>query len=607
MSGTQIPLAAQAPQPNIGAVLGQANAFTNLQANQQALAGTQALKAILGNPQNLDPAGTPKPNVMAQIAAADPDAWMKVRASMQDTSVRQAQLQKYALDRHLELQETVEPVRVAALDAYKKARDAGADEATAQAAGQAVYGPMLDELKGSGVLSDQEKVQLSPRFDPQRAWANSDKWQAIQKQRDAEADRQRELDIQERSAGRKTYGTPQQVEYRDEKGQTQHVLAQQGPDGGWVTADQERRPLPAGVMTAKQPLPGSVAADRQAIAEDLETDAQWKDKKPSERAAEVERQVAVVGGKLVDPAAKHVMAQAIAGYQEAPLTGYAMSRPGSAGPDVMAEVFKINPDYQAARYPEVNRAMSEFGSGKLGSITRSMNVGIQHLDSIDALGKALQNGDVRLINSVAQAVKTELGVPAPVTFDAAKQIVADEIVKAIVGYSGAVNDRESMQEKLNKANSPEQLLAVTKEFRTLMAGQLQGLRKQYEDATGFKSGPFAFDNKLMPATKRELGVVDSAESGADKGGGLAVAPADKGIPSITNDQAGRDAFAKLAPGARFVTPNGEVRTKSGTPAPTTTPATTAPTRPANVPPGSMYSPSRKAWRTPDGQIIPAGQ
>jgi hypothetical protein len=33
----------------------------------------------------------------------------------------------------------------------------------------------------------------------------------------------------------------------------------------------------------------------------------------------------------------------------------------------------------------------------------------------------------------------------------------------------------------------------------------------------------------------------------------------------------------------------------------------APPRPPSVPPGSAYSPSRKQWRTPDGQIIDAGQ
>lgn len=37
------------------------------------------------------------------------------------------------------------------------------------------------------------------------------------------------------------------------------------------------------------------------------------------------------------------------------------------------------------------------------------------------------------------------------------------------------------------------------------------------------------------------------------------------------------------------------------------PAVAPPPRPAGVPPGSAYSPSRNAWRTPDGTVIPGGQ
>lgn len=51
---------------------------------------------------------------------------------------------------------------------------------------------------------------------------------------------------------------------------------------------------------------------------------------------------------------------------------------------------------------------------------------------------------------------------------------------------------------------------MTDGFRGLMAGQLDGLRTQYVDATGFKTGPFAFENKLGPETAKVLG----AHSGA---------------------------------------------------------------------------------------------
>jgi hypothetical protein len=59
----------------------------------------------------------------------------------------------------------------------------------------------------------------------------------------------------------------------------------------------------------------------------------------------------------------------------------------------------------------------------------------------------------------------------------------------------------------------------------------------------------------------------------------------------------------------------KARNALGTPGPATPQSSAAPTaqaipaippRPTGVPEGSAYSPSRKAWRTPDGQIVPAG-
>jgi hypothetical protein len=57
---------------------------------------------------------------------------------------------------------------------------------------------------------------------------------------------------------------------------------------------------------------------------------------------------------------------------------------------------------------------------------------------------------------------------------------------------------------LDTANSPAQLQDMTNGFRSLLAGQLKGLQRQYEDGTSFKSGPFAFENKLDPETRSVL-------------------------------------------------------------------------------------------------------
>ncbi|MDE2104284.1 MAG: hypothetical protein KGL39_44010, partial [Patescibacteria group bacterium] len=65
------------------------------------------------------------------------------------------------------------------------------------------------------------------------------------------------------------------------------------------------------------------------------------------------------------------------------------------------------------------------------------------------------------------------------------------------------------------ANSPEQLYQVIKTYKNLMGGQLRGLKFQYEDATGFKTGPYAFDQGLAPETIKELDVQDQEGKGGE--------------------------------------------------------------------------------------------
>lgn len=252
-----------------------------------------------------------------------------------------------------------------------------------------------------------------------------------------------------------------------------------------------------------RPALGSAEATRYAIAQDVNADPAFKYKTAGQKAAEVEQRVAIAEAKMTNPEVRERMAKAISSYQIAPLASFALTRPG--GPETMARTMELNPDYQESRYPEVNKAMSAFGSGKQGDIVRSLNVGVQHLDVLDQAATALANGNINAINSLKNTFQQQFGAPAPTTFDGLKQIVGTEIEKAVAGGIGASGDRERLQSALDRARSPAQLQAMTDGFRGLMAGQLVGLKQQYEEATGFKGGPFAFESKLVPATVKALG------------------------------------------------------------------------------------------------------
>lgn len=203
-------------------------------------------------------------------------------------------------------------------------------------------------------------------------------------------------------------------------------------------------------------------------------------------------------GENYDQQSVENTAQMIANNQIPMISGFALKSPW--GQEVISRVREINPQFAGADYGANLTGIKQFTSGKNGNTIRSLNVAVQHLDQLGKLADALNNGDVPLFNKVAIAYQKQTGSAAPSNFDAAKKVVADEIVKAIVGSGGGVADREEAARSINSASSPEQLAGVIQTYQGLMTGQLNGIREQYKAATGRDN----FESLLLPETRAKL-------------------------------------------------------------------------------------------------------
>jgi hypothetical protein len=117
---------------------------------------------------------------------------------------------------------------------------------------------------------------------------------------------------------------------------------------------------------------------------------------------------------------------------------------------------------------------------------------------------------VRLINQLRNTWQAETGSSLPTNVQAVAPIVGAEVSKAIIGSNNALADREELRKPLNTANSPEQLAGAIQGYKALMAGQLKGLQKQYEDTTGKKD----FNSRLRQNTRNVL--LRGESSGSDQ-------------------------------------------------------------------------------------------
>ena len=188
------------------------------------------------------------------------------------------------------------------------------------------------------------------------------------------------------------------------------------------------------------------------------------------------------------------IARDVADYKFAP-SAFALARPQWLA--IMAKVARLNPTWNMGTYNARIAAAKAFYTGKQGDQVRSFNAALAHLDLLDGLAKALHNKDVPLVNRASLALQQQFGDAAPTNFDAAKQIVGQEVVKAIVPGGGGEAERQAAANMLNRANSWDQLAGVIHVVKGLMAGQLHALGRQYRASTGQRD----FDLLLGPEAR----------------------------------------------------------------------------------------------------------
>jgi len=155
----------------------------------------------------------------------------------------------------------------------------------------------------------------------------------------------------------------------------------------------------------------------------------------------------------------------------------------------------------------------DFSTGIQGRQVTAFNTAIDHLSTMEKLADALQNKDTRAINLLSNTIAKQTGEPAPTNFDAARRIVAAEIVKAIVASGGGVEERKAAADDFLNTSSPAQLKGVINTKKQLLGGQLNSLGLQYEQGTGRTD----FDKKLTSDAKAEFQKIRGKHSESNTG------------------------------------------------------------------------------------------
>lgn len=255
------------------------------------------------------------------------------------------------------------------------------------------------------------------------------------------------------------------------------------------------------------------------------------------------------------PPARADRARMIANYEMSPSD---LPTRGGVRAAAITDAKHFNKDFNEQNYAASQRAYNNFVAGPEARTVRSLNVAVDHLDTLEQAATALKNGNIPLLNSLVNRYREQTGSPLTTNFDSIKQAVSSEVAKVVVGGQTALADRDEMSHNASNSRSPDQLIGTFGGFKKLMAGQMKGLHRQYESGTYRKD----FEKFLEPSTKAAMASVShkvkdnweepkTSNSSPSSDKTTQTVQASQSV-SVTSPAQAKD----LAPGTRYRTPDG---------------------------------------------------
>jgi len=220
----------------------------------------------------------------------------------------------------------------------------------------------------------------------------------------------------------------------------------------------------------------------------------------SNNAATIAKDYAVAGlGPNGQPSTdRAATVKAIGEYRMSPPTLQALRNPRMAA--IMDDVNAQYPGFDATQYASRQKAVKDFGTGPVGLNVQAQNTALNHLATLRDLAQAQKNGDVQLFNKLANSWAAQTGNPAPTNLQAAVNMVAPEITKAVVGTAGGVHDRAESAAVLNPNAAPAQTLGTISTIEDLLGGRLAENARTYKRTTKLDN----FTDMLSPAAQAVL-------------------------------------------------------------------------------------------------------
>lgn len=353
----------------------------------------------------------------------------------------------------------------------------------------------VQQLQSQGHLSPQEAqavIQHSQSMPPDqfRPWLDVyEKGLMGEKEQIAQAAQQRELKVKEETAASeqtKAGADQQKANAADWKDFPTLGVALNTRTGEQRAVSGAGGMMPPGMMEAKYvALQAKQNAGQKLSAED----GAWKKAYEHFKTLVPTTTLNLQAG-LLTPQAKQMLGNTLQETGQLP--------PGLArAPGMVAGVVNQAAGPAGSAVPDLGAAKRTFGAesalqksavaGEIGKNVTAFNTAIAHAQQLRQAADALDNGDIRALNTIGNQIGFQFGSDKTTNFNVIKNALAGEISKVFKGGEATDAEIKAVQEPFSNANSPAQLKGAIDNAVHLMNSKRDALKQQYEQ--GMKGQP----------------------------------------------------------------------------------------------------------------------
>lgn len=251
----------------------------------------------------------------------------------------------------------------------------------------------------------------------------------------------------------------------------------------YTSAEDNKAKAAAAELKPDKPDPSTVIHDSRPLTDDQGNTKQvitYQDghvvTRPLDAKGKTKTLAATTPGTPEDTAA---VAQAIADYKmPAPTLSRALSNRG-----LMAKVLQLNPNYNGTYFPTAQKTENAFTSGREAKSVNAANTALGHLGNLSDAGEALDSGNVKILNHIANSFGVQIGKDPVTTYQTIVHRVGPELVSAYVGAGGGQGEREIAEKDFDPAASPAQRRSAIAVTAKLLKSKVDALNTQYSQGT----------------------------------------------------------------------------------------------------------------------------